>query len=95
MRPSGLPTVAGLPRAFADRPFFKEFVLSCPGDVERLLSARGKPVSISALLLRVSADAESGAPQNGILVAVTEQRTRARDRRARRGASADSTVPRR
>ena len=37
--PSSCPTVAGLPRAFADRPFFKEFVLSCPGDVERVLLA--------------------------------------------------------
>lgn len=71
-----LSTVAGLPRAFADRPFFKEFLLSCPGDVERVLSrARQAGFDLGPSLSRFG-DAESGAPQNGILVAVTEQRTR-------------------
>jgi glycine dehydrogenase subunit 1 len=71
-----LSTVAGLPRAFADLPFFKEFVLSCPGDVERVLSrARQAGFDLGPSLSRFGDD-ESGAPQNGILVAVTEQRTR-------------------
>jgi glycine dehydrogenase subunit 1 len=71
-----LSTVAGLPRAFADRPFFKEFVISCPGDVERLLSrARQAGFDLGPALSRFG-DAEGGAPQNGILLAVTEQRTR-------------------
>jgi glycine dehydrogenase subunit 1 len=71
-----LSTVAGLPRAFADRPFFKEFVLSCPGDVERVLSgARQAGFDLGPSLSRFG-DAQAGAPQNGILVAVTEQRTR-------------------
>jgi glycine dehydrogenase subunit 1 len=71
-----LSAVAGLQRAFAERPFFKEFVLSCPGDVERLLSrARHAGFDLGPSLSRFG-DAEGGAPQNGILVAVTEQRTR-------------------
>ena len=71
-----LSTVAGLPRAFADRPFFKEFVLSCPGDVERVLSrARQAGFDIGPSLSHFGDD-ESGAKQNGILVAVTEKRTR-------------------
>jgi len=71
-----LSAVAGLPRAFADQPFFKEFVLSCPGDVERVLtSARQAGFDLGPSLSRFGDD-ESGAPQNGILVAVTEQRTR-------------------
>ena len=59
--PSGCPAVAGLPRAFADRPFFKEFVLSLPGDVERVLSRRGKRGFDLGPSLSRFGDGESGA----------------------------------
>jgi glycine dehydrogenase subunit 1 len=71
-----LSAVAGLSQAFPDRPFFKEFVLSCPGDVERVVSAaRQAGFDLGPSLSRASAG-EQGLPKNGILVAVTEQRTR-------------------
>ncbi len=51
-------------------------MLSCPGDVERVLSrARQAGFDLGPSLSRFGDD-ESGATQNGILVAVTEQRTR-------------------
>lgn len=76
-----LDSVAGLPRVFADRPFFKEFVLSCPAGVERVLSrVRQAGFDFGPVLSRFAATGEpghnNGIPGNGILVAVTEQRTR-------------------
>jgi glycine dehydrogenase subunit 1 len=72
-----LSAVAGLSRAFADRPFFKEFVLSCPSnDVETVLAcARHAGFDLGPSLSRF-AQVGDGALQNAILVAVTEQRTR-------------------
>jgi glycine dehydrogenase subunit 1 len=71
-----LAAVAGLELAFPGRPFFKEFVLSCPADVERVLSAARKAeFDLGPLLARFGSSAETGV-KNGILIAVTEQRTR-------------------
>jgi glycine dehydrogenase subunit 1 len=71
-----LAAVTGLTRAFADRPFFKEFVLRCSPDVERVLSrARQAGFDLGPSLSQFT-DAEHGAPENGILIAVTEKRTK-------------------
>jgi glycine dehydrogenase subunit 1 len=71
-----LATVAGLKLIFPGRPFFKEFVLSCPADVERVLAAaRQAEFDLGPSLARFGSSAETGV-KNGILVAVTEQRTR-------------------
>jgi len=71
-----LAAVTGLTRAFADRPFFKEFVLRCTPGVERvLLRARQAGFDLGPSLSRFT-DVEHGAPEDGILVAVTEQRTK-------------------
>lgn len=71
-----LAAVAGLNQAFAGRAFFKEFVLDCAGDVERVLSAARKAgYDLGPPLARFGSSATTGV-KNGILVAVTEQRTR-------------------
>jgi glycine dehydrogenase subunit 1 len=71
-----LASVAGLARTFPDRPFFKEFVLSCPPDVERVLaSARKAGFDLGPSLSRFSPAGDSSL-KHGILIAVTEQRTR-------------------
>jgi glycine dehydrogenase subunit 1 len=71
-----LAAVPGLSRAFADRPFFKEFVLRCTPDVERVLSrARQAGFDLGPALSRFT-DFGDGTPDNGILVAVTEKRTK-------------------
>lgn len=68
--------VAGLLPAFPDRPFFKEFVLSCPSDAERTLAAARKAgFDLGPSLSQFGSSTETGA-KNGILVAITEQRTR-------------------
>jgi glycine dehydrogenase subunit 1 len=64
---------AGYPLLF-DRPFFKEFTVQCPGAVaDTQAKARQAGFDLGPTL------AEFGRPANsaGLLVAVTEQRTRA------------------
>jgi glycine dehydrogenase subunit 1 len=71
-----LAAVAGLSRAFPDRPFFKEFVVSSPSNVEHVLSsARDAGFELGPSLAQF-AETSDGMPQDGLLVAVTEQRTR-------------------
>jgi glycine dehydrogenase subunit 1 len=69
--------VPGLSREFADRPFFKEFVLRCHTDVEPFLAkARRAGFDLGPSLSRFKGLGEQAA-KHGILVAVTEQRTKA------------------
>ena len=71
-----LTAVPGVTRAFADRPFFKEFVLRCTPDVEHILSrARQAGFDLGPALSQFT-DEEHGVPGNGVLVAVTEKRTK-------------------
>jgi glycine dehydrogenase subunit 1 len=67
--------IAGLTPAFPGRAFFKEFVLSCP-DVERVLMAAKKAGFDLGPPLSHFGSSPDPALKNGILVAVTEQRTR-------------------
>lgn len=68
-----LETIPGVKRVF-DKPFFKEFVVRCrQGAHEFLAAARDVGFNIGPELSRFN-DAE--LPQDGVLVAVTEKRTR-------------------
>jgi len=72
-----LTSVSGLRPAFPGRSFFKEFVLDSQTDTERLLSkARAAGFDLGPNLSRFGG-LDVGLPQNGILVAVTEKRTKA------------------
>jgi glycine dehydrogenase subunit 1 len=72
-RLAGIP---GLSRTFGDRPFFKEFVLTAHGDVERLLrKARGAGFDLGPTLTSFEEFA-SGRTKNAFLVAVTEKRSK-------------------
>jgi glycine dehydrogenase subunit 1 len=71
-----LSAIPGLTRAFGSRAFFKEFVMNCESDPQRLLSkARRAGFDIGPALSQFPQFAGSGA-EKGFLVAVTEKRTR-------------------
>ena len=60
-----------------DRPFFKEFTLRCPGGVGKIVQAADKAgFSLGPELSRWSGKRDDDVPADGLLVAVTEQRTK-------------------
>jgi glycine dehydrogenase subunit 1 len=71
-----LAAVAGLTPVFPNRPFFKEFAVSCPSDGERVLAAAKQAGFDLGPSLSGFGSTSKPALKNGILVAVTEQRTR-------------------
>jgi glycine dehydrogenase subunit 1 len=71
-----LAAVSGLTPAFKNRPFFKEFVLQSATGVEQLLSkARQAGFDLGPSLSRFNEPA-GVLPKNGVLIAVTEKRTK-------------------
>jgi glycine dehydrogenase subunit 1 len=71
-----LSSLPGFGLAFADRPFFKEFLLRVPGKADDVLNrARRSGVDVGPALSRFG-PAAGLAQQNAVLVAVTERRTK-------------------
>lgn len=72
-----LAQIEGLQLPFPERAFFKEFVLSCSEGADYLLrKARQAGFDLGPELSRFEWTDGSGADQTGVLVAITEQRTR-------------------
>lgn len=72
-----LSQIEGLSLLFNDRPFFKEFVLSCSEGPDYLLrKARQAGFDLGPELSRFEFQTDSETYQTGVLVAITEQRTR-------------------
>ena len=65
---------AGLPRLF-DRPFFKEFVVTCANPRQSLDQARQGGFDVGPQLSELNTFVSPSVP-DGLLVAVTERRTR-------------------
>ncbi len=73
-----LSQIEGINLAFEDRPFFKEFVLNCSEGPDYLLrKARQAGFDLGPELSRFEFPNGSAPDQTGVLVAITEQRTRA------------------
>tara|TARA_R110002095_G_scaffold94422_2_gene82209 strand:+ start:29147 stop:30502 length:1356 start_codon:yes stop_codon:yes gene_type:complete len=72
-----LSQIEGIELLFPERAFFKEFVLSCSEGADYLLrKARQAGFDLGPELSRFEGTDGSGANQTGVLVAITEQRTR-------------------
>ncbi|MFK7777273.1 MAG: glycine dehydrogenase, partial [Gimesia sp.] len=72
-----LSQIEGIDLLFHDRPFFKEFVLNCSEGSDHLLrKARQAGFDLGPELSRFEYNNGSELYQTGILVAMTEQRTR-------------------
>ncbi len=72
-----LSQIEGIQLLFADRPFFKEFAISCSEGSDYLLrKARQAGFDLGPELSRFEFNQSSESDQTGVLVAITEQRTR-------------------
>ncbi|MCH9655268.1 MAG: aminomethyl-transferring glycine dehydrogenase subunit GcvPA [Planctomycetes bacterium] len=72
-----LSQIEGIDLLFADRPYFKEFVVSCSEGSDYLLrKARQAGFDLGPELSRFEFQNGSAPDQTGVLVAITEQRTR-------------------
>ena len=72
-----LSQIEGIQLLFPERAFFKEFVLSCSEGADYLLrKARQAGFDLGPELSRFEGVDGSGADKTGVLVAITEQRTR-------------------
>lgn len=72
-----LSQIEGIQLLFADRPFFKEFAISCSEGSDYLLrKARQAGFDLGPELSRFDFNQGSESDQTGVLVAITEQRTK-------------------